>query len=132
MAAAAGPFRFTLVDVADLSDARHSLAEWLEEVPGSDAVSADLVSAAAELCLNALDAEASKTELCARVESRSVVIDVTDDGPGMAGELPELPPAPLADSGRGLYLVRQLMDVLWISNRPGGGTRATCARRLTP
>lgn len=131
MAAAVGPFRIVLVDAASLSDARHCLAEWLEEIPGAEAVASDVVSAAGELCSNALTAAASKTELQARVEARSVVVDVTDDGPGMICGLPEEPPGPLAESGRGLYVVRQLVDVLWISSRPGGGTRATFARRLT-
>ncbi|MBW3537788.1 MAG: ATP-binding protein [Actinobacteria bacterium] len=132
MAGAAGPLWIVLEGAEGLQNARHCLSEWLEDVPGAEAVASDVVSAAAELCTNALTAATSKVELQARVEGQSVVVDVTDDGPGMACGLPEEPPGPLAESGRGLYVARQLADVLWISARPGGGTRATFALRLTP
>lgn len=132
MAVAVGPFRIVLEDAASLQDARHCLAEWLGEIPGTEAVASDVVSAADELCSNALTAASSKTELRARVEAQSVVVDVTDDGPGIACALPDEPPGPLAESGRGLYVARQLVDVLWLSARPGGGTRASFAKRLAP
>ena len=131
MAAAVGPLRVTLPDMAALPDARHSLADWLGQVPVAESVAADLVTAAGELCANAVRAARSKTELTARVETHSVVVEVEDDGQAAEIELPEEAPSPLVDSGRGLYLVRQLVDVLWIRQLPDGrGTKATFARRL--
>ena len=130
--AAAGDFRTVFGDAAGLQDSRHALSEWLDEIPDAAPIAADVVSAAAELCANALLAPASKTELRARVEGPSIVVDVIDDGPGIACGLPEEPPAPLEESGRGLYVVRRLVDVLWITALPDGGTRATFARRLAP
>ena len=132
MAAAEEDFRATFADAVGLQDTRHALAAWLSEIPEAARVSSDVISAAAELCANALLAPASKTELRARIEGDSILVDVTDDGPGITCGLPEEPPAPLAESGRGLYVVRQLVDVLWISALSGGGTRATFARRLAP
>ena len=131
MALAVKPLRVTLQDMAALPGARHSLADWLGQVRLTDNVVADLVTAAGELCANAIRAAASTAELTARVESHSVVVEVVDDGDAGHIELPDEPPSPHLESGRGLYLVRQLVDVLWIRQLPDGrGTKATFARRL--
>lgn len=131
MATAVRPLRVTLQDMAELPRARHSLANWLGQVRLAENVAADLVTAAGELCANAIRAARSKAELTARVEAHSVVVEVVDDGESADIELPEEPPSPLVESGRGLYLVRQLVDVLWIRQLPNGrGTKATFARRL--
>lgn len=131
MAARIGPLRVTLQDMAALPEARRSLAEWLGRIRVSETVTGDLVTAAGELCANAVRAARSRTELTARLEGQSVVVEVEDDGQAATIELPEEMPSPQVESGRGLYLVRQLVDVLWIRPRPDGqGTRATFARRL--
>lgn len=132
MPPAVRPLRVTLQDMAELPGARHSLANWLGQVRVADGVAADLVAAAGELCANAVRAATSKAELTARLEAHSVVVEVVDDGDGDAEiELPEKPPSTQLESGRGLYLVRQLVDVLWIRRLPSGrGTKATFARRL--
>ena len=128
---AAGELRVSLADLSALPEARHSLAEWLRELPVKESVAADLVCAAGELCANAVRAAESTAEMTARLEDRSVVVEVLDDGGGLDCDLPEEPPAPYAESGRGIYLVRQMVDVLWIRPRPDGpGTCATFARRL--
>ena len=117
--------------MAELPRARHSLADWLGQAHVADNVVDDLVAAAGELCANAVRAATSKAELTARVERHSVVVEVVDDGTPAEIELPEEPPSPHVESGRGLYLVRQLVDVLWIRQLPNGrGTKATFARRL--
>lgn len=131
MTVAVRPLRVTLQDMAGLPNARHSLADWLGQVRVAENVAADLVTAAGELCANAVRAATSKAELTARVEAHSVVVEVMDDGAAADIELPEELPAAHAESGRGLYLVRQLVDVLWIRQLPDGrGTKATFARRL--
>lgn len=131
MLAPVKPLRVTLEDMAALPEARHSLSDWLEQVRVAGAVKADLVTAAGELCANAVRAATTKAELTARVEARSVVVEVVDDGELADIELPEAPPVGYIESGRGLYLVRQLVDVLWIRQLPEGqGTKATFARRL--
>lgn len=131
MATAVKPLRVTLQDMGALPRARHSLADWLGQVRLAENVVADLVTAAGELCANAVRAATSEAELTARVEAHSVVVEVIDDGDSADIELPEEPPSPHLESGRGLYLVRQLVDVLWIRQLPDGrGTKATFARRL--
>ena len=131
MSVAVRPLRVTLQDMAGLPGARHSMANWLGQVRVADNVAADLVTAAGELCANAVRAATSQAELTARVEAHSVVVEVVDDGEPADIELPEEPPGPYLESGRGLYLVRQLVDVLWIRQLPHGrGTKATFARRL--
>ncbi len=133
MRPAVKPLRVTLPDMAALPGARHSLAKWLGQVSVAANVAEDLVAAAGELCANAVRAAMSTAELTARVEAHSVVVEVIDDGDSGHVELPEEPPSPHLESGRGLYLVRQLVDVLWIRQLPdGAGTKATFARRLAP
>ncbi|HUR48235.1 MAG TPA: ATP-binding protein [Acidimicrobiales bacterium] len=131
MAAAVRPLRVTLQDMAALPEARHCLADWLGQVRMGENVKADLVTAAGELCANAVRAATTSAEMTARVEAHSVVVEVVDDGEPADIELPEEPPPSHMESGRGLYLVRQLVDVLWIRQLPEGqGTKASFARRL--
>ncbi len=129
-AATGGTLELTLLDPAALAEVRRTLASWLEPLAEDHSVISDIVSASAELCSNALRAAESKAIMRVRSLGESILVEVVDDGAGMAVEIPEAPPPPFSESGRGLYLVRQLVDVLWIRELPEGGTAASFARRL--
>ncbi|HUQ40582.1 MAG TPA: ATP-binding protein [Acidimicrobiales bacterium] len=114
-----------------LPEARHRVEAWLTGAGVPDAVAADLVTAVGELCTNAVQAAESRVAVRGRIERESVVIEVHDDGPGFTGKIPEIEPDPLADAGRGLFIVQKLVDVLWLSaDGELGGTVARAARRF--
>ena len=133
MTAADRTFETSIVPTsASLPTVRHELESWLGEVGVSNAVAGDLVTAASELCTNAIRAARSNVSLGARLEGQTLVMEVRDDGPGFQAELSDEAPDPLADAGRGLFVVRQLVDVLWVESDPdAGGTIARCGRRIT-
>jgi anti-sigma regulatory factor (Ser/Thr protein kinase) len=96
---------------------RHFLQDWLVRVPVAADEADDLLLVATELCANALrysTGARGSVALRAWVDSADVIIEVEDDG----GALQEVPvvdddqPDPLAERGRGLFLVRALTDEL--------------------
>ena len=98
---------------------------------------ADLVLLAHELASNcvrhggATSAAPARLRLWATPDPPAVVCEVTDDGPGLTD--PERagrnPVAPTAGDGRGLWIVRQIADLVEIVARPSG-TRITATLLL--
>ena len=88
-----------------------------------------LLLVVSELCTNAIEAlQNSKAELTLRVRDlpESVVLEVEDSGPGF-GSTPhsEQQPAGVAERGRGLNVVRSLVDEFDI-DRSYGRTTVRC------
>ena len=93
------------------------LEDWLVRIPVDQEEAADLLLVAAELCANAVrhaSGQPGSVALRARVDEADVIIEVEDDG-GHPAPLPQPTdelPMPLAERGRGLFLVRALVDEL--------------------
>lgn len=112
--------------------ARHLFDDWLahQSIDASDRD--DLLVVVSELCTNAVRSAASidsNLHLQARPEGDELVIEVLDDGPGF--ELPPLDddvPAVEQVSGRGLFIVRSLVDELTV-RRTSAGTSVRCVKR---
>jgi anti-sigma regulatory factor (Ser/Thr protein kinase) len=109
-------YRFT-PSTAAVPLARHFLEDWLVRVPVERAEADDLLLVASELAANAVRHASGQTgsvSLRASVQGSDVTIELEDDGgqptplPGPADELPD----GLAERGRGLFLVRALVDQL--------------------
>ncbi|HLY84689.1 MAG TPA: SpoIIE family protein phosphatase [Acidimicrobiales bacterium] len=109
-------YRFT-PSTAAVPIARHFLEDWLVRIPADPAEATDLLLVASELCANAVrhaSGERGSVTFRARVVGADVVLEVEDDG-GLGAPLPEPTdelPEPLAERGRGLFLVRALVDSL--------------------
>lgn len=91
-----------------VTEARHALREWLGGAGSHD----DLLLVASELASNAVRAGATWFRLRAWREDGRLALEVADDGPGFDAPLPsteQLPPLD-AENGRGLFLVRMLVD----------------------
>ena len=95
--------------------ARHLLRDWLHMVPVEEESAENVLLVASELCSNAVrhaSGEPGGITLTAEVDGDDVVIEVSDDGKGIApfalnaDELPD----PEAEEGRGLFLVRTVAD----------------------
>lgn len=107
---------------AALGLARHLLSDWLTSEPIDQAVVDDLLLMANELCSNAVEATPSgEVVLRARVEGDDVVVEVEDSGTAHPGIEPAGPdhPDPMAERGRGLYLVSALSDSCEVTERSG-------------
>lgn len=120
-----------------LSRTRQTVAGFLAEVGAADQHVDDVVLALDEACANAIRHGASGDsdgayELHAVVTPEEVVIEVTDDGPGLRPERVDVAPVPVTStSGRGLHLIRALMDDVTVGSAgEGRGTVVRMARTL--
>lgn len=112
---ALGPFEHHLSQsMAAVSVSRGLLREWLVRVPVDPDAVHDLLLAATELCANAVEHATWKeggVVVRAHTEGADVVLEVEDDGGGLAWPMLALePPDPQAEHGRGLWLVRTFTD----------------------
>ena len=83
---------------------------------------ADLLIAVTELVTNGFRAGAETVDVSWWPEPSAVAVQVDDDGVGLSDSLAGYRrPTPDAPAGRGLWMVRQLTDVLLVSSR-GEGT----------
>jgi serine phosphatase RsbU (regulator of sigma subunit)/anti-sigma regulatory factor (Ser/Thr protein kinase) len=126
------PFRhrFTATPPA-VPIARHLLSDWLRHQPMDANAIDDLMLVAGELCAMAVRVEGSAIVLGAAVEGDAVVLTITDEGGALpataAGFAPDAPD-PLADTGRGPFLVRTFCDELEVVARDGR-TEVRCVKR---
>ena len=126
------PFRhaFTATPPA-VPIARHLLGDWLRHQPMDDSAIDDLMLVAGELCAMAVRVEGSAIVLGAAVEGDAVVLTITDGGgalPASAEDYPTVAPDPLADGGRGAFLVRTFCDVVEVT-AVDGETEVRCVKR---
>ncbi len=107
--------RQTLVahDTTELAAARDELRLYCESRRLPADVTYDLLTCVQEACKNALRFADSPRGVHARVVIRSdeIVATIRDFGAGLTpASLPSAPPDPDSESGRGLFLLRALMD----------------------
>lgn len=89
----------------------------------SDERLADLVCAAGEVATNALTHGRSPVTVALWLDGERLVCDVTDNGPGFPDPMcGYLPPPMRARSGRGLWLSRQLCDLVETASGTDGTT----------
>ncbi|MBI2266327.1 MAG: ATP-binding protein [Armatimonadetes bacterium] len=84
----------------------------------------DLVTAVGEACGNAIEhSESLGLSVLLTRTDRGVEVRIRDEGAGFSPleQLRKLPD-PLAERGRGLYLIEKLVDWLGIRSSPGKGT----------
>ena len=92
----------------------------------------EIALAVSEACANAVTHAAGSTvyELAAESEGSDCVITVTDDGRGASRPpVADMPPAE-AVAGRGLSIIRVVMDRLDIRRRRSGGLSVRMFKRL--
>ena len=128
MAGTAAPLLLSLpVDAQGLAEARGALAAWLERAGVSGEDVDDVLIAANEACMNAVEHSGAdlgtKIELSASLEGARLGIEVSDRGSWHE-------PVPTGDRGHGLGLMRTLMEVVEI-DRGDDGTRVRMERDLT-
>lgn len=108
---------------------RRAVGRWLVDL---DAPSDDVLLVVSELLANGVRFARSEVTLTVTVTDSSVVVEVTDDGPGVADldDRGRALPSTELDSGRGLFLVRAVAgDVTALSTPEGSSVR--CVVPLT-
>lgn len=115
-------------DTGSVPQARAGVREWMDArgvIPGR---ADDMLVAITELTTNAVRAARTAVEVRAWTTPEVVSFEVIDDGPGFDPSIPhdarELDP--LAERGRGLFLVATLADECTIESGPNG-TIVRCA-----
>ncbi|MBB5999010.1 serine/threonine-protein kinase RsbW [Streptomonospora salina] len=109
--------------------------DFLNEALRSTRVCADcrfpILLAASEACANAVDHGSPSTgyRVTARVRTESCEVDVAHRGIGFDPDRVPLPDIE-SESGRGLLLMRQIMDEVAVLADPDGSTRLHMAKRV--
>jgi len=114
--------------------ARRVLARSMEVLGVDESVVSDIELALTEACTNVLDhaADTDEYELSAGIDGTLCVIEVIDRGEGFDGAGRGLAEAePSAEDGRGIQLMRALVDKVTFTSRPQVGTVVHLEKQLT-
>lgn len=110
-------------------EVRHFVAAFLADVRAPVEVSSEILLAVGEVAANAyrhgrkLEGRSEVRVRCS-LDQATVVITIADDGPGFDPSLMDSAGLPdrFASGGRGLFLIRELMDVVEVDTSPEGTT----------
>ncbi len=114
--------------------ARRVLSRSLEVLGVDEQVVADIELALTEACTNVLDhaADTDEYEVSAGIDGTVCVIEVVDRGGGFDSTTKGLADAePSAEDGRGIQLMRALVDEVTFTSRPQVGTVVHLEKQLT-
>ena len=114
--------------------ARRVLARSLEVLGVEQEVVADIELALTEACTNVLDhaADTDEYEVSAGIDGTICIIEVIDRGGGFDDTTKGLIDAePSAEDGRGIQLMRALVDEVTFTSRPQVGTVVHLEKQLT-
>lgn len=111
---------------------RRVLGDALRGLGVSEACIADLLVATSEACTNVVQHvdPSSRYEVAADIDGGHCVLRVVDQGPGFGGD-PERAVGTDSESGRGIKIMRALVDDVTFDSRPGSGTVVYLAKRLS-
>lgn len=111
---------------------RRVLGDSLRGLGVSDACVSDILVAASEACTNVVrHAESvARYEVVASVDGEYCVLKVADRGRGFCGESEKSAPEE-AESGRGIEIMRALVDDVSYDTRPESGTVVYLQKRLS-
>lgn len=113
---------------------RRVLASAMDVLGVEREVVADIELALTEACTNVLDhaEHADEYEVSAGIDGDRCVIEVVDRGGGFDGSMQGLADAdPDAEGGRGIQLMRALVDTVRFSSKPQVGTVVHLEKQLT-
>lgn len=116
------PVEFTQepADAHDLASLRHQLRTWADRhrVPSGQA--ANLITAANEIATNALKFGLPPITVSGWRKANHLICECFDAGPGLTDPTAGYHPPEVGQSGSGLWVLRQLADLVQISSQPEG------------
>ena len=116
---------------ANESFARVAVAAFLSQLNPTLEEVADIKTAVSEAVTNAIihgyDSQVKKVEITCRIEKRTLYVEVTDRGKGIADVAKAMEPLfttrpELDRSGMGFAFMEAFMDDVQVESRPGEGT----------
>lgn len=128
-------FKLTLAlprDSLTIPVVRHLLTDFLSALGVDDECREDVRLAITEACTNVLDhaVEGDDYEVSCRITSELCIIEIVDRGhgfdPATVGRQHDLS----AEAGRGIELMRALVDRIAFTNRPEAGTIVHLEKKL--
>jgi serine/threonine-protein kinase RsbW len=134
-------YRLAVPSVPDrISEVDEFLESALREAGVTEEIIADVAIAVTEIVNNAINHGNVRhperlVVLKLTVDAKKIEVEVTDEG---AGFDPGIVPDPLAQEnllrevGRGIFIVRHLMDTVDIDSVPGRGTMVRITKQLSP
>lgn len=110
---------------------RRVLGDALRGLGVTEDCVADILVATSEACTNVVRHARSHNdfEVRACVEEETCRLTIADRGPGLPAEPPP-PPGELSESGRGMTLMRELVDEVGFDTEPDRGTAVHLRKRL--
>jgi len=112
----------TVVTIETVGAARDAIRSVATGEGLGQRVAEDLVIAASEILNNAIRHGGGRGMLTVQRLAATVIVEVSDSGPGMAADPPtQFPPADVP-GGRGIVMARMLCPDLEITNTPNGVT----------
>ncbi len=120
-------------DSASVPIVRHLVGSCLQRLGVSRACSDDVEVAVTEACSNVLihaKSPSDEYEVSCEVNDDRCEIRVTDKGAGFEHDRLADLPAPSAESGRGIQLMRSLVDSVRFESRPELGTIVYLVKEL--
>jgi serine/threonine-protein kinase RsbW len=119
-------------DESSIPVVRHICAKALHEISVTDSAISDIEIALTEACANVVEHSAPADEYAVEVtiDHASCVIRVLDRGLGIAEGRLEGPVDLTAEGGRGVKLMRALVDRVQFESRPEDGTVVCLEKRL--
>ncbi|WP_329250044.1 ATP-binding protein [Actinoallomurus sp. NBC_01490] len=111
---------------------RRILGDTLRGLGVSEACVADILVAISEACTNVVQhADAtSRYEVIAGIDGGECVLKIVDRGQGFTGETEKSVP-PDSESGRGITIMKALVDDVSFDSRPDSGTVVYLQKRLS-
>jgi serine/threonine-protein kinase RsbW len=111
---------------------RKVLGDALRGLGVSQDCIADILVAASEACTNVIEHAdtASDFEVAACIDGDNCVLKISDNGRGFR-EVPTRRSKPDDESGRGIKIMRALLDGVDVDSRPGRGTVVYLHKQLT-
>ncbi len=134
-------YRLTVPSIPDrITEVDEFLESALRQAGLAEGIIADIAISVTEIVNNAIDhGNAGDSEKMVRLELTidvdEVKIEVTDEGGGFNPETVADPLAQenlLREVGRGIFIVRHLMDTVDIDFVPGRGTMVQITKKLNP
>lgn len=119
-------------DARTIAVARHICRQTLRELGVEGECVSDIEVALTEACTNVLDHSGPGDEYDVEVTlaERDCVIRVVDGGSGFDVEAPRAPTDGAAERGRGIALMRALVDQVRFESRPADGTIVHLEKKL--
>lgn len=124
-------WQFHSNDVGAARTARRELMAFAQQLDGDSETGFAAVTILGEALANAVRHAAGPVRVAVDGAIDTLVLTVTDSGPGWEGGVFAAPRDPLAENGRGLFLMKSLAEDLTIHPGPDGGTQLRARIRIT-